>query len=268
MANPAMLQPATYTPRRLLREAQVLCRIGAAPDAADFLGSNAGERNESLAGLLNLSLEEFLRDFPHFGLKAAGASVTAFEPFSDLPENLHGTDIQAIYWADGRKLRPVAGHDIQHLPPGVASGAARTEWPGYYTVLFDYKTSKWRIRWLPTPTMTKPCTIVFRQQPMVYTAGNLDATTPDVVVPVPDANIEPLIYLVAERIQARNTGSKSLTPEGLREQYEMLRKKLAYIETPLDDLVTGTFIPYGEQPSNGWEAREAWRALSDYEGIY
>lgn len=276
MSNPVFLQPATYTPRRLLREAQILCRIGAATDAAEFLGSDAGgaERDESLAGFLNVCLEEFLRDFSHLGLTSSGSSTTAFDPFCDLPTNLHGNDIQEIYWSgsgsgyrENIRVRPVASNDMRHLPPGIINNTARAEWPEFYAVVYDPAGAKWRIRFLPMPTMKKNFTIIHRVQPTSYTKDNLDSTGATVIIPVPDASIEPLIYLVAERIQIRNTGSKSPTPESLREQYEFLRKKQAYIETPTDELVSGAFIPAGTQPTTGWEDRESWNAMTDYEGL-
>lgn len=275
MSNPVFTQPATYTPRRIIRDAQVLARVGSSFDATDFLGGNAGgaERDEALAGLLNWSLEEFFRDFPHYGLKSTGFSLTAFNPFYDLPEDLHGSDLFDVRYNDpgtrydGYRLQVLSTGDMRQVRPGLYTGMAQAEYPMGYAVVYDPKESRWRIQFVPTPTMAKSLVMTYRPKPPVYTGGNLDSTDPEHIIPVPDAYIEPLVYLIAERIQERNVGAKSPSPQGLREQYELIKKRLSYMEPPIDDLVSGGFIPEGQPSSVGWQDRDNWNALNDYEGM-
>lgn len=272
MSNPVFQQPATYTARRLIREAQVLCRIGSSVDACDFLGSDAGgvERDETLATILNLSLEEFYRDFPQQNVVTAGSTTTALDPFSSLPPTLHENDIMGIYWSEagseqeGYKVSPCAPQDVLNLTNSILAGKSYAEWPSYYTVLFDRKSGAWKIRWLPTPLSAHEYTIVYRAQPTVFTGPTLDGAA---IVPVPDSQIEPLIWLVAERIQQRNTGTRSFTPKDIREQYEVLRRGRAYIEPTTDQLVNAAFTPAGEPVMPAWADKAAFEATqNNYDG--
>ena len=201
-------------------------RIPTGATGARFLGETDADANAEMVAIVNDCVRRLLDEFPQLNVATTALTTVASQRYVSLPATLRGAEVMAVTWNDGSsydgvQVQCISEQEVALLPRSYYQDDYSADYPEYYCIRREQVSSLGAIDFFPLPAGAKAFTLTHRVAETAFIVGEL--TTEVSTCPIPDAMIEVLCLMVAERLARHQYGWTSQEAVALATEAERLK---------------------------------------------